>query len=137
MEWTIRQQMQCLLLSVVLGVMQGLVLDVITGCVHITPRKRWLWTDILFGPIAAIITFCGSLVIMDGQLHPLLYLGVFFGLIGEHVTVGVWVCGFVRYVRKKLRLWRGVAVFAIGSCWRRICALFVFKKKSAENGEKS
>lgn len=136
MEWPIRQQMQCLLQSVMLGMLQGLLLDLLTGMVRILPRKRWLWTDIVFGPIAAIITFCGALIILDGQLHPLLFFGVFLGMVTEHVAIGVWVCGVVRRARKQIhRWWDGLLV--MWGLWRRkMWSLVGCKRKCAQNDEK-
>ena len=91
MEWTGWQQISFLLYSVLLGCGQGLLLDVITGIIHFKRGKRLLWSDVIFGPLAAVITFLGALVIMDGQLHPLLLCGVLLGMVCEHVLIGVWI----------------------------------------------
>ena len=99
MEWTGQQQIQFLLQSIVLGVLQGLCLDLITNLFAGRRRKKWLWTDVLFGPLAAIITFFGALVIMDGQLHPLLFLGIAFGMLVEHVTIGSFIAFLLRCAR--------------------------------------
>ena len=102
MEWTGQQQIQFLLRSIILGVLQGLCLDLITSLLAGRKRRRWLWTDVLFGPLAAIITFFGALVIMDGQLHPLLFLGIALGMLAEHVTIGTLISflllSFIIYV---------------------------------------
>ena len=110
MEWSGRQQIQFLLQSFILGGLLGLCLDIATGLFTARKRRRWLWSDVLFGPFAAVITFFGALVIMDGQLHPLLFIGVALGMLTEHVTVGVYLCREVRDVR----LW-------IGKCARKGC----------------
>lgn len=62
-----------------------------------------MWTDIVFGPLAAVITFFGALAIMDGHLHPLLLCGVFFGMVAEHVCLGVWICKLLRHMRAGVR----------------------------------
>ena len=102
MEWTGQQQIQFLLQSIVLGVLQGLCLDLVTNLFVERRRRKWLWTDVLFGPLAAIITFFGALVIMDGQLHPLLFLGIALGMLAEHVTIGTLISFLLRYVRRKI-----------------------------------
>lgn len=99
MEWTGRQQLYFLLQCAAVGLVQGLVLDVMTGLRRRSPRKRWRLTDVLFGPIAAFITFVGALVIMDGQLHPILFFGIAVGMLAEHVTVGVWLQWMLRRLR--------------------------------------
>ena len=100
MEWSGGQQISFLLQSIGLGIAQGLLLDVLTGFARIPKHHRWLWTDVLFGPLAALITFFGALVIMDGQLHPLLLFGTFSGMLLEHISVGRCICRFVRFVRR-------------------------------------
>lgn len=48
--------------------------------------------------------FLGSLVIMDGQLHPLLLIGVGIGLLLEHLTMGRYLSKatafFCKYTRQ-------------------------------------
>ena len=100
MEWTGQQQIQFLLRSIILGVLQGLCLDLMTSLLVGRKRRRWLWTDVLFGPLAAIVTFFGALVIMDGQLHPLLFFGIALGMLVEHATVGCLIALLLRYVRR-------------------------------------
>lgn len=102
MEWTGQQQIQFLLRSIILGVLQGLCLDLMTSLLAGRKRRRWLWTDVFFGPLAAIITFFGALVIMDGQLHPLLFLGIALGMLAEHVTIGTLISYLLRYVRRRI-----------------------------------
>lgn len=99
MEWTGRQQLYFLLQSVGVGLVQGLVLDTLTGLRQRLMHKRWRLTDVLFGPIAAFITFIGALVIMDGQLHPMLFFGIAIGMLVEHATVGLWLQWLMRRLR--------------------------------------
>ena len=102
MEWSGGQQIVFLLQSIGLGVVQGLLLDILMGFVRMPKRARWLWMDVLAGPISALITFLGALVIMDGQLHPLLLFGTFLGMWFEHITVGRGICRFIRWIRCKM-----------------------------------
>lgn len=98
MEWTGQQQVFFFLQSVVLGMPVGLLLDVLTGLLDCGGRRHRLWQDVFFGPVAALLIFLGSLVIMDGHLHPLLLFGSFLGMIAEHVSLG-WL---VRKILKSL-----------------------------------
>lgn len=108
MEWTGNQQIWFFLQSVLLGCVQGVLLDILTGFARVSHRKKWLWTDVVFGPMAAVITFLGALVIMDGQLHPLLLFGVFSGMAIEHLLVGGWLSRCItqacRITRKGFRI---------------------------------
>ena len=141
MEWSGRQQIEFLLQSCVLGIVQGALLDVMTGLVFIAKHKRWLWTDMIFGPMAAIITFCGALVIMDGQLHPLLFFGVFFGMTLEHVLIGTRVCRLMRFLRHRsmqtvCMIQRFLRWFFRLTCvW--VVRLVHCREKPAENDEKT
>ena len=92
-----------LLQSIGIGCTQGFVLDVVTGLAYVQKGRYWLWTDVAFGPLAAIVTFFGALIVMDGQLHPLLIFGVFLGMAIEHVLVGIWLCRVIRHTRRAVR----------------------------------
>ena len=91
MEWTGKQQIWFLLQSIGLGVVVGFSFDSITALTLRDVRRKWRISDALFGPLAALFVFLGALVIMDGQLHPLLILGSFLGLFAEHCTLGFLV----------------------------------------------
>lgn len=129
-----------LLQSIFLGITQGFVLDVVTGMTRSAKRKRWLWTDVLFGPVLAVTTFFGALVIMDGQLHPLLLFGVFLGMVTEHVIVGVWIgrilCKLRRIIRNSVR----VSYDFFARLCRSVKTMFqnalAHKAKIPKNGEK-
>ena len=109
MEWTIGEQMRFFGYSICLGGMIGIVLDFFSGWGRNRTRTYCFWLDVAFGPIAAVLLFIGSLVIMDGQLHPLLLLGALFGLALEHVTIGVLVSKTVVLLRGIAR--KGIVVF--------------------------
>lgn len=140
MEWTGKQQTVFLLQSIILGVMQGFALDVITGFVSSSKRKRWLWTDIAFGPLAAVVTFFGALVIMDGQLHPLLLFGVFLGMAAEHIVVGVWMGRIIRrarfLVQKSLQMGCGLFAQMAVRFVRRVKSVHLHRAKRPKKGEK-
>lgn len=92
MEWTGNQQLLFLLQSAGVGMGLGLLFDSMTG-VGRTFRHRigvFLW-DVLFGVVAALVTFFASLAIMDGDMHPLLFIGGGFGFLAEHIGVGIQV----------------------------------------------
>lgn len=129
MEWTGQQQIDFLLQSFALGCGQGMLLDILTGLVYINKRRRWLWTDILFGPLAAVVTFFGSLVIMDGQLHPLLLFAVFAGILTEHQIVGVYICRLVRWIRRlsrqSIHAALNLALLFVHIFWKRISIMWI------------
>lgn len=122
MEWTGRQQLWFLLQSVGLGFVVGLLLDTVTSFVPPMRRHGYLWTDVVFGPFAAVVTFFGALVIMDGQLHPLLLFGVFFGMLIEHISVGIFMHKVLWNVRRKMR--RMYEILIRGSVYLRRVRLY-------------
>ncbi len=99
-EWTGSQQLLFLLQSGGLGFGLGFLFDVFTGLGRAGGRCRRFWLDSFIGVLAALITFFGSLAIMDGVLHPLLFAGILVGFLAEHAGVGWlvsrWLCGAVR-----------------------------------------
>ena len=130
MEWTGQQQIQFLLQSFLLGGFQGLFLDLITSLCAGRKRRRWLWSDVFFGPLAAVTTFCGALAIMDGQLHPLLFFGIALGMLTEHVTIGAILIRLVHHLRCMLAQIDAKAHLA--------CAHFIGDRRSiCHRGEKS
>ena len=80
LEWSGWQQIQFLFESIPCGVVLGLLFEMTSGFVRFSAKK---WTgyflDALQGVLSAIITFFAALVTMDGQLHPLLFIGVVLG----------------------------------------------------------
>lgn len=109
MEWTGWQQVQFYLESLPWGMLVGLLFDINSGIIRTKVRMTGaVLLDSVFGVLAAGITFFGALVIMDGQLHPLLFCGILSGFLLEHYTVGkaVAFC-LARGVRalRQIRLW--------------------------------
>ena len=87
MEWSWRQQVQLLLQSGGVGFILGFVYDVfrLPG----ERRRGWRFVlDMLFGVVAALITFYAALAMMDGRLHPLLFAGCGVGFWAQHNSVG-------------------------------------------------
>ena len=103
LEWSGKQQAWFLLQSVGLGVLLGVSFDLLNGVCRAI-RRRWVVVllDALFGVFAALVTFFGALVMMDGQLHPLLFMGALFGFITEHSGIGTalsrFVCRLCRWI---------------------------------------
>lgn len=136
MEWTGQQQIRFLLQSIGLGMVQGLFLDTITGLVPIVKGQHLLWTDVVFGPMAAIATFFGALVIMDGQLHPLMLFGVLLGMAVEHIGIGAFLCKIIRQARRKIEKgMRAVSGFLAEKCtvFGKVC---LRGRKVRKKGEK-
>jgi len=92
MEWSGEQQLGFLFSSAVLGMGIGLLFDVISGFWRGKKYQRQLYAaDALLGVAAAVITFFGALIIMDGQLHPVLFCGILLGFFLEHYIIGRWL----------------------------------------------
>ena len=98
MERLINEQMLFFGESVCLGVLLGILLGIFSGLGRNLKRVNRFWLDVLFGPLAGIILFLGSLVIMDGQLHPFLLLGALVGMLLVYMTVGVYLSGCVSFL---------------------------------------
>ena len=81
----------------------GMLLDIFSGLGRNRTRTYRFWLDVMFGPLAAILLCLGSLVIMDGQLHPLLIFGAFVGLLLEHLTIGRYLSLVIAVLRKYTR----------------------------------
>ncbi len=89
-EWTGAQQVSLFLQSAGLGLLLGVLFDMLGGVQPLLSRRRVIrWTlDILYGTVAAMITFFTALGKMDGVMHPLLFGGILLGMAVEHAGVG-------------------------------------------------
>ena len=86
-EWTGYEQVIFYLLSMVSGVCIGVIFDVFTGWGRARRRVSSIFfLDIMFCVLSALLTFSSALLIMDGQLHPLLLFGIFTGGVVEHTV---------------------------------------------------
>lgn len=102
-EWTGREQVYFFLQSMLVGACIGVLFDVFSGWGRLLHKKAKIFlVDILFAFLSAILTFCASLVIMDGQLHPLLLFGLMCGALAEHYSVGHFVSLCFSYIGKLL-----------------------------------
>lgn len=107
MEWSKSEQILFLFQSAIVGMLIGAVFDWLSGWYRERRyRKKLFFADILFGAVSAIGTFFGALVIMDGQLHPLLFFGGLLGLLMEHYVMGKWASRYVSKVHFGLRQFR-------------------------------
>lgn len=100
MEWTGEQQITFLLESFCLGIMQGFLFDAISGLGRGQRKSLRAILDVVLGPLAALNTFFGALIIMDGQLHPLLLTGCGCGMLVEHLLLGNLVSSGVAFLCK-------------------------------------
>lgn len=113
-EWTGAQQFLCLVQSMLLGAVLGLLFEVFTALTRIAKRRVTVFIlDSVFGILSAMITFYTSLVISNGRLHPLLFFGGLAGYMCEHFTVG-------RYISKGLS-WLFQRLFKGLDCGIRFC----------------
>ena len=107
MEWTGRQQILFLLQSIGLGIIIGLFLDGLAALMLRRVRRNQFILDVAFGGVTALLVFFGSLVILDGQLHPLLIFGSTAGLAVEHLSVGLWIRKWLMRMRRAYhKIWR-------------------------------
>ncbi len=117
MEWTGEQQLFLLLQSGMLGVVLGVVFDFCTIVDKCRRRHRWMafLCDILFFVLAAFITFFFSLAVMDGRMHPLLFVGSGVGILLEHWLIGRYSGRWIyRFFGGMYRLFAGIMmVFVI------------------------
>ena len=92
MEWSGAQQFDLVYKGALLGCIIGVLLDV-TGGFWRGKSYRWqlFVSDFVVSIIAAMITFFGSLVISDGHLHPVLFVGMLGGALIEHYAIGRWL----------------------------------------------
>lgn len=98
-EWTGNQQLWFLLQSCGVGGMVGMLFDVLTGCGRASLKRYMVFfLDVLFGLLAALITFFGALVITDGRMHPLLFTGVLAGMLTEHFLIGRFISKLIQRV---------------------------------------
>lgn len=141
LEWGGVQQLALLLQSGGLGVALGLLLSWLSGLGY-GKTKIWRFvSDMVFCVFAAVFTFYAGLVLTDGRLHPVLFLGLLSGMCVEHILVGKWVS---RFAYKTTRLLRGIAAFLFALLMRffeKIKTLLrkfgVVKQKIAKNVKKT
>ncbi len=142
-EWTGQQQCQLLLQSVLLGVVLGILFDFfnIAGKLR---RRRWkvvFLCDVIFFLLASVVTFYFSLAQMNGRMHPLLFVGSFAGLIGEHCFFGRYFSKIIycsgRYVYRVLYRFFSLFMMPIRVLFRSWCRLFGFvRRKTLNNSSK-
>ena len=98
------QQFVVLLKSVVIGGVIGILLDAYSGFLR---EKRYRYSlfvsDVLFGLVAAMVTFFGALIVTDGYLHPVLMVGIGCGCIAEHWLIGRWLAVLFFWLHCALR----------------------------------
>lgn len=90
MKWMWLQQVRLLLQSMGLGFILAILFDLfsIIEKLHIRSKIGVFIADTLFGLLSALITFFVSLAIMDGRMHPLLFVGSFLGFFVQHISLG-------------------------------------------------
>lgn len=120
-----------------LGFGQGALLDCVTVLSQLKGRRRWLWTDVFIGPVLAVITFFGALLICDGQLHPVILFGVLAGMGVEHASIGFLLRWLISRLARILRRIGRAICRVLRMCKQFCCeillcvyhkALFVDKK---------
>lgn len=138
------QQLGFVLKSMVLGCCIGCMLDISGGFWRGKQyRYKMCIADVICCIIAAVITFFGALVITDGQLHPVLFVGIFWGVLAEHFIIGRWlslvVYKFHRFINAlvskltlKCKLFGQLVAPIFSNAWLKGRK----RKKNAKNSEK-
>ncbi len=104
MEWTGNQQLWFLLQSCGVGGAVGVLFDVLTGWGRASVKRYMVFLlDVVFGLLAALITFFAALVITNGRMHPLLFAGVLMGMLAEHFLIGRFISRLIRHCVRALR----------------------------------
>ena len=141
MEWTGQQQLLFFWQSTGLGMLVGLVFDITSGLCRVI-RRRWVvfLLDALFGVQAALITFFGALAIMDGQLHPLLFIGILCGAVISYLLLGRFLSRLVCMTGRRItriaaqsslymrKMWKNMAIIAKNAVKQIKNAIFFSKK---------
>lgn len=123
MEWTWQQQLHFLLQSGGVGFFLGMLYDVcFTASSACRSRVTAFVLDALFGVLAALVTFFAALAMMDGRLHPLLFVGCGIGFLVQHSSIGRPCTRLLRrggaWLRRR-RLAIGQAVHRLGGAVSR------------------
>lgn len=141
LEWGIAQQLLLLVQSGVLGVVLGALFEIISGMARGKSKVSRFIADVIFCIFSALITFFFSLVVTDGRLHPVMFIGVGMGLLLEHISGGRWI-GFAVYkclcFIRKLRVNCSGALVRISSkCACKIYAIWCKSGAREENVKKT
>lgn len=141
MEWSYWQPISFLFECIPCGVLLGFLFEITSGFVHCSSKKviRYVW-DGIYGVLAAVITFFCALVIMDGQLHPVLLMGLLFGFLIEHFSVGrllkrgmVLVVYSFRYLKALIKGFWHLIFTALLRKFAEFHRFFLAKIKNNEN----
>lgn len=141
LEWGGIQQLTLLFRSSLVGVGVGVLFDLMTGFWRGTTKLKRFMVDVVFCLLASIITFFSSLVLTDGKLHPVLFVGMYLGVYSEHVSLGRWVsrgaCRSVWFVRNGFARMKFLASTILRKAVWGIRKKVSFDKEKAENVKKT
>ena len=122
-----------MLQSIELGAAIGLLLDNMGALILRDERHNRFVLDAVSGGVTALLVFFGSLVILDGQLHPLLIFGSFLGMAVEHLLVGRWVKKWLVRVRR----WWCKVCCSLPVKLTNMAQIIHFRSKTAKNKGKT
>lgn len=105
LEWGGAQQLLLLLRCGVIGLGFGVAFDLMTGLWRGATRSKRFVVDVVFCLLAALVTFYCSLILTDGKMHPILFMGLLAGALLEHLSVGRWVSKWVSQGVRFARRW--------------------------------
>lgn len=115
---------------ILVGAILGAVFDLVSGLGR-TLRLRTLFVfDALCGPTFAVVTFFAALVITDGVLSPMLFVGLLLGFFAEHLLIGRWLSKGVALLCRTIRKVLRILIKTAQRCVRFVQRGAVFHKKS-------
>lgn len=136
LEWGGAQQLMLLLQSGVLGVGLGVVFDLMTGVGRDVSKIKRFFLDLIFCVLAALVTFFFSLVITDGKMHPILFLGCLLGMAIEHCVIGKRISRVVYKSVRGIRYLSSVLTEILKKHFFTVRKMIVFPKREAKNVKK-
>ena len=142
--WTGREQLILLGRSCLFGVALGFLFDFFNLPAK-SRRCRW-WLafvlDVSFFAVTAIATFYFSLAVMDGQMHPSLFVGSALGICAQHLLIGrFWgrlMYRTARFAREAfLGIFGRLSSLFKGKIFAFFHLLLRLRRKSEKNAEKA
>ena len=125
-EWSWMQQIAFLMYSIPVGIVLGILLNVFNGFERLMKiRLNNFILDVAFAILSAVITFLSALVITDGQIHPVLFIGQLLGFLLVH-----YFCG--KYISKCIYQLCKFLIKVVGCCRGLLSHICIITKNAAK-----
>lgn len=128
MDWSGTEQLYHFLQCVIMGSVLGIQFELTCALIRVikSPILRFI-IDALYGVIASVITFFWSLIITDGRMHPVLFVGGLCGFLCEHYALGRFISRGMAWVLKKTGQGIGKTIHHMDT-WLSSCCRSVRKR---------